>query len=228
MKSIHLAEVSRAYGRTYALHRVTLTFEPGTNTLLLGANGAGKTTLLNILATLDTPTSGSVSFGDIPWKTFARRGRKNIGWVSHDALVYDDLTGLENLDFYADLYGVERSENKRWLSQLGLGDAIDQRVSTYSRGMRQRLSIARALIHSPSILLLDEPLTGLDRRGRAIILDVISSLRDEGRIVITITHELSLPDSFVDRVAILERGQLACVQYVDSCKELPGLFQSHA
>ncbi len=229
MKSIRLIDVSRAFGRTFALHRINLELEPGSTTILLGANGAGKTTLLNILATLDAPTSGQLVYGEgIDWQTFARRGRKNIGWVSHDSLVYDELTGLENLEFYANLYGVDRQSCKGWLEKVGLSDAADQMVRNYSRGMRQRLSIARALLHAPSMLLLDEPLTGLDRDGREDILALLAALRDQGRFVVMITHDLDLPADFVDNLAILNRGQLAFFGPLVESSDMVRLFRDHA
>lgn len=229
MKSIRLIDVSRAFGRTFALHRVSLELEPGSTTILLGANGAGKTTLLNILATLDAPTSGEIHYGeDVDWQNFSRRGRRNIGWVSHDSLVYDDLTGMENLEFYADLYGVGADPCAAWLDRVGLTDAADQLVRTYSRGMRQRLSIARALLHAPSILLLDEPLTGLDRVGRGEILELLSKLRDQGRFIVMITHDLDLPEDFVDNLAVLNRGKLAFFGPIDDSSDMVRLFRDHA
>lgn len=208
MKEIVLDNVSRAYGRTFALHRVTLRLERGTLTVLLGPNGAGKTTLLNILATLDKPSGGEIRFGELNADEFGRRGRHNIGWVSHDGLVYDDLSGLENLQFFADMYGVDRTECERWLVRVGLESASKQHVKYYSRGMRQRLSIARALLHNPPLVLLDEPLTGLDPGGQAKMLELFAQLRQQGRILVMITHDLDLPAELVDQVAVLEQGRL--------------------
>lgn len=210
MRRVVLREVSRAYGRSFALHRVSMQLEAGTTTLLLGGNGAGKTTLLNILATLDAPSSGEILYDALPWQRFASIGRQHIGWVAHDALVYDELTGAENLRFYADLYGLADAGAiaERWLARVGLSEFADRRVSAYSRGMRQRLSIARALLHEPRLVLLDEPLTGLDRDGRQAMAELIAELRDQGRIVVMITHDLGLDPGVVDRLAILRRGSL--------------------
>jgi heme exporter protein A len=208
MNEIVLDNVSRAFGRSYALHRVSMRFERGTLTVLLGPNGAGKTTLLNILATLDKPTSGLLRFGELDAESFGRRGRHNIGWVSHDGLVYDDLSGLENLQFFADMYGVNRDDCERWLVRVGLENASKQQVKFYSRGMRQRLSIARALLHNPPLVLLDEPLTGLDPAGQVKMLELFGQLRQQGRILVMITHDLDLPAELVDQVAVLEQGRL--------------------
>lgn len=210
MKSVRLDEVSRVYGRSFALHRVSAELEAGTATALVGENGAGKTTLLNILATLDRPSSGTVRFDDLSFDAVARMHRRRIGWVSHDSLIYDDLTGRENLAFYARMYGLEDTHTRveRWLERVGLAEFADRRARAYSRGMRQRLSVARALIHDPSLLLLDEPLTGLDQPGRDALMNLFVELRDAGAIVVLITHDLHLTRDFVDRVAVLKRGKL--------------------
>lgn len=208
MNEIVLDEVSRAFGRSFALHRVSMTLTRGSLTVLLGPNGAGKTTLINILATLDRPTAGSVKFGELGLEEFSKRGRHNIGWVGHDGLIYDDLTGLENLHFFANMYGVDKAACAKWLHRVGLNDAADQLVKQYSRGMRQRLSIARALLHNPPLLLLDEPLTGLDPAGQKTMLELFGQLKHQGRILVMITHDLDLPAEFVDQVAVLERGRL--------------------
>jgi heme exporter protein A len=203
--------VSRVYGREFALHRVSLAFPRNTVTALVGENGAGKTTLLNILATLDRPTHGTVRFGDQPFDSFTKTGRSKIGWVSHDALVYEDLTGRENLEFYGRMYGLETPDRlaEKWLERVGLDDVGARRVRAYSRGMRQRLSVARALLHQPPLLLLDEPLTGLDRAGRDLLMKLFASQRDRGCIVVMITHDLHVTRDLVDRVAVLKRGKLA-------------------
>lgn len=210
MRRVELNEVSRAFGRNFALHRVTMNLERGTATVLVGENGAGKTTLLNIIATLDRPTSGRIRYDDRSFDDFARRGRGSIGWVSHDSLVYDDLTGAENLTFYARMYGMSDppAVAARWLERVGLETVGDRRVRAYSRGMRQRLSVARALLHDPALVLLDEPMTGLDRPGRELLLGLFAELRDGGKIVVMITHDLHLAREFVDSVVVLKRGKL--------------------
>ncbi len=210
MKRIRLDEVSRVYGRNFVLHRVSTEFAAGTATALVGENGAGKTTLLNILATLDRPTSGTIRYDERGFDAFAQHGRSSIGWVSHDSLLYDELSGAENLAFYARMYGCARPADlaQQWIDRVGLGEVGERRVGAYSRGMRQRLSVARALLHEPSIVLLDEPLTGLDQGGRDALLGLISEVRDRGAIVVMITHDLRLTRELVDSVAVLKRGKL--------------------
>ena len=208
MNEIVLDEVSRAFGRTFALHRVSMRFERGSLTLLLGPNGAGKTTLINILATLDRPSSGTVRLGDLRLDAFARRGRHNVGWVGHDGLIYDDLSGRENLRFFASMYGVDLKACDKWLERVGLANDADRLVREYSRGMKQRLSIARALLHNPPLVLLDEPMTGLDPAGKVSMQQLFEQLKSQGRILVMITHDLDLPEGMVDQVAVLEQGKL--------------------
>ena len=218
MKRVAVEDVSRVYGRNFALHRVSVDFDAGSVTALIGGNGAGKTTLLNILATLDRPTSGSVSFGDATFDEFAKWGRRQIGWVSHESLLYADLSGRENLEFYGRLYGVDSPSQlaEEWLDRVGLADVGDRLVNAYSRGMRQRLSVARALLHDPPLLLLDEPLTGLDRPGRERMLEVFDDQRERGKVVVMITHDLNVTSELVDTVAVLKRGKLTHHGPVDS------------
>ena len=208
MKSIRLKNVSRVYGRRFALHRVNIEFQSGQLTVILGHNGAGKTTLMNILATVDQPTQGSLSYDNISFDQFAKSHRDKIGWVSHEALLYNDLSGRENLNFFAAMYGVDKSNVDLWLKKVDLENAADDRVSTYSRGMRQRISIARAMVQNPSLILLDEPLTGLDPSSRRQMLELFDELKSKGKTLIMITHDISIPDRFVDRVLLLKDGKL--------------------
>lgn len=209
MKHISLKNVSRVYGRSFALHRITTEFRANELSVILGNNGAGKTTLVNILATVDRPTQGSIQFDGIPFTSFAKSHRNEIGWVSHAALLYNDLSGRENLNFFAAMYDVNLSIVDEWLDRVNLQDAADEQVSTYSRGMRQRISIARAMLQNPSIVLLDEPLSGLDPSSRKNMLEIFKQLKTQGKILIMITHDVSIPESYVDRVIVLRRGKIS-------------------
>lgn len=210
MKSIELKQVSRHFGRHFALHKVSATIQGGQITALMGANGAGKTTLLNILAGIEEPSSGAIAYDAWSWKQFARHGRHLVGWVSHDPLLYLDLTGRENLLFYARMYRLAESEalTQRWLERVGLKEAADRRVDVYSRGMIQRLTIARALLHDPSLLLLDEPLTGLDRKARSEMSALLDEQRQLGKIILLSTHDLHTLSAICDRMLILRKGKL--------------------
>ncbi|MCA9553086.1 MAG: ABC transporter ATP-binding protein [Myxococcales bacterium] len=201
--------VSKIYGRVRALHRVSLDLTPGRVTGLLGPNGAGKTTLLWLFSTLTTPSSGTMHFGDLD-PVRAREARGHIGLLSHASLTYGDLTALENVTFYARLYGVEdpEGESRRLLEEFGLREALDRPAKTFSRGMTQRLGLARALVGRPSLVLLDEPFTGLDRASTRTVIQRIHHLREQGAMVLMISHDMETTAELADEIAILVRGKL--------------------
>lgn len=210
LKEVSLKEVSRAFGRRYALHRVTQRFESGTCSAVLGNNGAGKTTLLNLLATVDMPSRGEILFDGAPSLVVSRKYRHLIGWLGHQTQLYSDLTGRENLRFFAQMYGLKEPEERvsRWLRRVNMDEASDRRVSTYSRGMVQRISLARALIHKPSLVLLDEPFTGLDQDSKGVVAELLKQLVKSGAIVVLVTHDLMIDDALVDHVIWLQDGAL--------------------
>lgn len=202
--------VSKIFGRHRALAKVDLTIERGRVTALLGPNGAGKTTLLWLFSTLSRPTSGTIHFGDLPPEK-AKQARGRIGLLSHASLTYGDLTAHENVSFFGRLYGAPDPEGEasRLLTEFGLEDAMHRPAKTFSRGMMQRLGLARALIGQPALLLLDEPFTGLDRASTRTVIELIARLRDEGTIVLMISHDMGTTAELADDVAILVRGKLA-------------------
>ncbi|MEL6183485.1 MAG: ABC transporter ATP-binding protein [Myxococcota bacterium] len=201
--------MTKIFGRQRALHKVSLRLTPGTVTGLLGPNGAGKTTLLSLFSTLSRPTQGSMHFGDLP-PGEASRARGAIGLVSHAPLTYGDLTAFENVRFYAELAGDEDPSGsaRRWLDRFGLAEAADRPAKTFSRGMRQRLGLARALVSHPSLILLDEPMSGLDRVSREGVIAHVASLRDQGAIVLLVSHDLATAAELADRAVVLRRGRI--------------------
>ena len=209
LSRIELRQVSRAYGAHFALHRIDASFEPGTLSLILGPNGAGKSTLLSMIATLDAPTSGTISYGDLSRAQMVERGRGLIGWLSHDSLIYSELTAEENLRFYGALYQLSALDERveECLEQVGLSADRARLTRTLSRGMRQRLSLARALLNRPSLLILDEPFTGLDRQGREQVALVLEEARKGGTTILLSTHALDIDSALVDRVLVLRRGK---------------------
>ncbi len=221
LTDIRLHDVSRRFGRHHALRNVSVTFKAGQIVLLLGPNGAGKTTLLRILSTLLRPSRGVVTATltqgerevSADWFQLATGHRGLLGLVSHASLIYHDLTARENLMLFGELYGlsaeVAEARSRQLLDELELSYAADRRVAEYSRGMRQRLSIARALLQSPSVVLLDEPFTGLDQSGNRILHGVLRRLREEGKVVLMITHHLEQPPDIIDRAILLYQGRLA-------------------
>jgi heme exporter protein A len=206
-----------------------MTIPKGVITALVGQNGAGKTTLLHILATVDKPSSGKVLYGKVPLSRFRRRHRGQIGWVGHQPLVYDELTARENLRFFADLYGISNPEQivQDWLERVDLTSVGDRPCSEYSRGMKQRLSIARALIHDPSLILLDEPLSGLDRDGRRRVLELLRELKHREKTLVIVTHDLQLTQDEVDTVGILHQGKLVEHHVLEAGEILLDAHQQH-
>jgi heme exporter protein A len=203
--AVETRKLGRVYGRRRVLHEVSLTMRAGEALALLGPNGAGKSTLVGILSTLARPSSGEVAYDGQKADANVRRG---IGLVAHDSLVYGDLTGEENLKFFARAYGVT-ADVAALLRRVGLdAEAAARPARTYSRGMLQRLSLARALVHQPRLLLLDEPFTGLDRGGSALLAGILSEERARGAILLIVTHDLDAVATVVDRVVVLDRGRV--------------------
>jgi heme exporter protein A len=210
--TIEARAVTKVYGRQRALGGprggVDLTLRAGELTALLGPNGAGKSTLVGILATLVAPTAGQVRYGDSEAGDDGLRA--TIGVIAHESLCYGDLTGHENLTFFARLYSVPqaRAAADALLDRVGLRDAAGRPARTYSRGMLQRLSVARALVHQPRLLLADEPFTGLDRAGVALLAELLAEERARGCIMVVVTHDFDAVARLVDRVVVLARGRI--------------------
>ncbi len=208
---VAVRDVSRHYGRRRALSRVSLECRAGEVLGLLGPNGAGKSTLLSILATLLTPSAGEVRYGA---KTAVEAGpplRSRLGFLSHDLHLYPELTARENLVFFARLYGLPQVAERvaAALERAGLAARRDDLVSGFSRGMRQRLALERALLHDPRLLLLDEPFTGLDDASVDALVARLTELRGAQRIIVVVTHDLDVAERLLDKVAVLKDGRLA-------------------
>ena len=206
-RRIQLRNVTKTYGAVRALLGVTATFEAGVVSMVLGANGSGKSTLLGILGTLTRPTSGKVDHGDLGRTREAVRGV--LGWVGHDSLCYADLTGRENIELAARLHGLAAGaafEAAR--ARFELGAFAERPFRTYSRGQRQKVALARALVHAPRLLLLDEPTTGLDAKSVATLGDVVREEAGKGNIVIVVTHDDVFARSVGETSIVLERGKV--------------------
>src|SRR5579862_1334828 len=177
--------ITRRFGRRAALAGVSFALEPRECLAIFGPNGAGKTTLLKVVAGLLLPNSGSVS----PSGLSARRA---VGLISHQTMLYPELTALENIEFAAQLYGVPdpRTAALASLASLGVRDRADTLVRQLSRGLQQRVSIARSFVHQPSIVLLDEPFTGLDVHGARVLTDCLLRLKDAGAALVLVTHNM--------------------------------------
>jgi len=208
--TLRLIEVTRTFGRRRALNKVSMTASAGTITALLGHNGAGKSTLLSIAATLLQPSSGQVHFGAHDGRTGGASLRSRIGMLGHDLYLYAELSPAENLRFFATIYGLDNVERRidMALERAGLSERRDDAVAGFSRGMRQRLALERALIHDPRLLLLDEPFTGLDEAAREALRGRLRSARDSGAIVLLTTHDLAAIAQLTDASMSLVDGRV--------------------
>lgn len=216
--AVTLLEVSRHFGRRRAISRLSLTARAGDVVGLLGPNGAGKSTVIGLLATLVTPTSGEVQFGGLPARALGAALRRRLGLLAHELHLYAELSARQNLTFFGELYGVAAGRIEAALARAGLDERADDDVSGFSRGMRQRLALERALLHDPRLVLLDEPFTGLDDRAVGIVSDRVRELAAHGAIVVLATHDLDLAEGLITRVALLRDGRL-----VEDEPAMPGL-----
>ena len=208
-EAVQLSDVSRHFGRRRALSHVSLSARAGDILGLLGPNGAGKSTLIGILATLAAPTSGDVHYGGRAAREIGPPLRHCIGLLAHELHLYPELSAHQNLRFFAELYGLNpRTDPAAALERAGLSERADEPVSGFSRGMRQRLALERALLHRPRLVLLDEPFTGLDDHGVAVVSERLRVLAAAGCIVVLATHDLELADGLITRVAIVRGGRL--------------------
>jgi ABC-type multidrug transport system ATPase subunit len=207
--SVRLTDVSRHFGRRRALSKISLTLRCGDIVGLLGPNGAGKSTLIGVLATLVTASAGEVRYGQQQARDAGPELRRRIGLLAHELHLYGELTARQNLTFFASLYGLDpRSIVDAALERAVLADRADDPVSSFSRGMRQRLGLERALLHRPRLVLLDEPFTGLDDRSVGTVCERLRQLARDGAIVMVATHDLDLADGLVTRVALMRDGRL--------------------
>jgi heme ABC exporter ATP-binding subunit CcmA len=197
--------VSKIYGRTAAVRNVSLQLDPGRFYVLRGENGAGKSTLLRMIAGLSAPTEGTIRvFGMKTRDALAR-----MGYMAHAPLLYDELSGMENLRFFARLYGIESDAPLAdAIRRVGLDPGLTRRVGQYSQGMRQRLSLARAIFHSPQLLLLDEPFSNVDPESASQIAQLLAAMRAAGNTILLVTHQLGLLAKTADEFLVLSAGEL--------------------
>lgn len=207
---ITIEDLKRNYDGVEALRGINLTLNRGDFLTIFGPNGAGKTTLLRIISTLLPPSSGHIKVSGYDMDKHHEEFRRSLGTISHQSFLYHDMTAKENLEFYAGLYGIQDS-NKRIgdiLKLMGLYDRKDFRVSKFSRGMQQRLTIARALINDPSLILLDEPYNGLDQHASALLSNQLIKLHNRKRTIIMVTHNLIRGMEVATKVGILVKGRM--------------------
>lgn len=209
---ISINDLSKSFGHRKALKNIQLEIGKGEFVVIFGPNGAGKTTLLKVISTIIEPSRGNVLINGIDNKKDPSKIRGMIGAISHETYLYDELTARENLVFFSRMYGIEKSMiDKRVeeiLKSVKLLERADERAGSFSRGMKQRLSIARALLHRPEILLMDEPYTGLDQHAAANFERVLMNTGNSDVTRIMITHNIERAFELCDRMLIMDRGEL--------------------
>lgn len=207
--TITVEGVSKRYGDQHAVRGVDLALMPGECVAMVGHNGAGKSSLIKLMLGLTTPTEGRIRvLGGDPASAAASSIRRQVGFLPENVAFHPSMTGRETLDFYARLKGVPRHGNAALFERVGLeASAVTRRVGTYSKGMRQRLALAQALLGDPRILFLDEPTTGLDPALRQSFYEIVASLRDAGATVLLCSHALTELEGQADRVVVMSRGR---------------------
>ena len=204
--AVSVRDVVRHFGRFAALRGITADFAPGKLYVLLGENGAGKSTLLRIIAGLLAPTRGSVS---VLGASNIREVATRFGYMGHAPLLYDEMSAMENLEYFAALYGIcSRERCAEAIRTVGLDPALERRVGQYSQGMRQRISLARAIVHSPELLFLDEPFSNVDLRSARQMTTLLAGMRDRGRTIFVVTHQAALMEPVADECVVLDAGRL--------------------
>ena len=202
--------VIKQFGRFAALRGVSADFAPGRLYVILGDNGAGKTTLLRTLAGLSQPTRGTISvLGSKELKTVCAQ----IGYMAHPSLLYDEMSGMENLRYFAGLYGIEndKAANDRCrevITSVKLDPDLARPVGQYSQGMRQRMSLARALLNDPKLLLLDEPFSNVDSHSAQEMAGLLSQMRDRGKTLLVVTHQPAILESVADEFVWMDAGKI--------------------
>ncbi len=209
--AVEVRGLKKSYGLKPILRGVDFSLQQGQRLALLGANGAGKTTILRILAGLSRPSAGTIHVTGVDLMRDAQRVRQRVGLVAHQPYLYEELTVVENLLFFARLYAVEKARERvqELMERLGLEKRARERVGALSRGQVQRVAWARAMVHDPHLLLLDEPDTGLDQEGQHLINDLLAEHRTRGGSVIFTTHQLEQALELSDRIVMLRHGRIA-------------------
>lgn len=202
---ITVSNVVKRFGRFAALRGVSAEFDLGCFHAILGDNGAGKTTLLRALAGLAQPTQGTISiFGKSP-----QAASRDIGYMAHPSLLYDEMSGMENLRYFARLYGISgHSRCQQVIRAVGLDPELTRAVGQYSQGMRQRMSLARAILHDPRVLLLDEPFSNVDVHSARDMVALLKGMRDSGKTIFVVTHQALLLEGVADEFIWMQAGQI--------------------
>lgn len=229
--AIETQGLTKSFGHHPVLKEIDLKVATGETIVIFGPNGAGKTTLIKILATIINPSSGKILINGQSIKIKAEEIRRKIGVVTHQSFLYGNLTAFENLNFYSRMYDVpQRKERiKEVLGMVGMSHRLNDRVVALSRGMQQRVSIARALLHKPSIILLDEPETGLDQQASTMLREALWKERELERTIIHTSHSMESAIESCDRILIIVQGKIAHEQKGQNTKiaDLKQVYQHY-
>lgn len=229
---IRIEQLTKQADQKLILRQVNLHIQKGETVAILGPNGAGKSTLLKVLATLIKPTSGTVKMNGLDIKKNQLEIKRIFGYLPHSSLLYEHYSPLENLQFFGRMYGVQDAEQraKQLVKEVGLAYFMNEPVKNFSRGMIQRIAIARAIVHEPEILLLDEPHTGLDQGAIAILNNVILSMKKQGTTTLMVTHDFKQAAMLCDRMIIVKNGRVVDDFYPNSnsLEQISQKYRQHA
>ena len=208
--AVKVEGLTKSFGNHLALRGIDLEVRQGESVVIFGPNGAGKTTLIKVLATIMNPSSGRILVDGLSLKNNAEEIQRRIGVVTHQTFLYSNLTAYENLEFYSRMYDVPRRKERihKVVAMVGMTSRLHDRVGALSRGMQQRLSIARSLLHKPAIMLLDEPETGLDQQAISMLWEALETEGEGKRTIILTTHNLERGLELGDRLLILDKGKI--------------------
>src|SRR5882724_12900607 len=221
---ISVSNLSKSYDGVQALKGISFDIKQGEFYGLLGPNGAGKTTTISIMSTLLEPSGGSVTIAGLDLKSNPTECKKTVGVVPQEIALYNELSAYDNLMFWGSLYDVSKSELKlridETLKLFGLFERRNDKVKTYSGGMKRRINIASALLHQPKVLFMDEPTVGIDPQSRNLIFEVVEKLHNEGMTIVYTTHYMEEAERFCDRIGIIDNGQIIAQGTLDELKSL--------
>ena len=228
---IELVNLTKRYGKNHAVEELNLTVPDGELFGFIGPNGAGKTTTIHMIGGLLAPTAGQVIIDGVDITSDAVGVKRKIGLIPDRPFLYEKLTGIEFLQFTADLFELNphdfESKSKEWLNLFGLWDRAHELIEAYSHGMKQRLVMSAALLHDPRILIVDEPMVGLDPRGIKMVRNLFRRLADTGVTIFMSTHTLSLAEEICDRIGIINNGKLIATGTIDELKGAARLGQAN-
>ena len=228
---IELENITKRYGQTHAVENLNLTVPDGELFGFIGPNGAGKTTTIRMIGGLLAPTAGRVLIDGVDIAEDPVEVKKQIGLIPDRPFLYEKLTGIEFLQFTADLFEIKQTDFQQkaeeWLNLFGLWDRANELIEAYSHGMKQRLIMSAALLHDPRLLIVDEPMVGLDPRGIKMVRNLFQRLTETGVTVFMSTHTLSLAEEICDRIGIINRGKLVATGTIDELQNAARLGQAN-